>query len=508
MSFSYSSGVITQSGTDTNLSGLSGLTGITTWTSDPDSNTWGQDFYVMDASTRLDITGTLTIEPDQECLIVEGAATTGTAPNPVRVTGTLNLGVQKTGNGNTIYSESTGMNFTNRGVNVYAYFGLYVSGTFNWNGGIIRAASTLLFGSGSTVTVNNGVMYAPDNLSPQFRLSPNNATDSSKLNIHDLVLTGLSNGCKFFTTKGFNTAVFKLNNGFIQQWNGDHPKTTYSNLANGSNIASYDLEFTNGGASRGGNLIFNGVENRITYGKGGGNKYGYVQVFKPIELTPKDLDGVGISYSFYGLDIDSGNRVIGSNNGGTDGYGDPVDQDDTADIAYSGINQSGVYSDSLLIETFSQNGGTLGVSDDRTSSDTIPIKFISYNETITTWNTNLIGVGTLTEDVIMTPDLSITEPVRATVDAYTELNNPYQVYDRAKSELCANYAGEASLTVTRNGAVLEGGALNFILDGTAASAYDLTGTTMTIKCGTFIGGINTTGTITVRNGALLGGGEF
>ena len=189
MSFSYSSGVITQSGTDTNLSGLSGLTGITTWTSDPDSNTWGQDFYVMDASTRLDITGTLTIEPDQECLIVEGAAATGTAPNPVRVTGTLNLGVQKTGNGNTIYSESTGMNFTNRGVNVYAYFGLYVSGTFNWNGGIIRAASTLLFGSGSTVTVNNGVMYAPDNLSPQFRLSPNNATDSSKLNIHDLVLT-------------------------------------------------------------------------------------------------------------------------------------------------------------------------------------------------------------------------------------------------------------------------------------------------------------------------------
>jgi hypothetical protein len=57
MSFSYSSGTITQSGTDTNLSGLLGITGASrsSW------NTY--DVYVIDSSTELVITGTLTINP-------------------------------------------------------------------------------------------------------------------------------------------------------------------------------------------------------------------------------------------------------------------------------------------------------------------------------------------------------------------------------------------------------------------------------------------------------------
>ena len=123
MGFSYAAGVITQTGTDTDLSGLSGLTGVTTFISDPDVQPWGQKIYEIDAATRLVIDGTLTIEPDSEMLIISGAPLASTEP-PLRLNGTLNLGVQKTGNGNTIYSDAVGINLTDKGTNNFSYWGI------------------------------------------------------------------------------------------------------------------------------------------------------------------------------------------------------------------------------------------------------------------------------------------------------------------------------------------------------------------------------------------------
>ena len=53
MSFSYSAGVITQTGTDTDISGLNGLTGVTT----TDSGFYKK--YALGGTTRLVINGTL-----------------------------------------------------------------------------------------------------------------------------------------------------------------------------------------------------------------------------------------------------------------------------------------------------------------------------------------------------------------------------------------------------------------------------------------------------------------
>ena len=59
MSFSYLSGVITQTGTDTDLGGLNGLTGVTRIGS---VTTGIQSYYIYDIGTnRLDIEGDLTI---------------------------------------------------------------------------------------------------------------------------------------------------------------------------------------------------------------------------------------------------------------------------------------------------------------------------------------------------------------------------------------------------------------------------------------------------------------
>ena len=56
MSFSYASGVITQTGTDTDLSGLNGLTGITV------INGAVRKLYILDG-VQLRIEGTQTINP-------------------------------------------------------------------------------------------------------------------------------------------------------------------------------------------------------------------------------------------------------------------------------------------------------------------------------------------------------------------------------------------------------------------------------------------------------------
>ena len=505
MSFSYSAGVITQSGTDTDLSGLSGLTGVTTWTSDPDIALWGQNYYVIDASTRLDVTGTLTIEPDYECLIFEGAPINNTTTNPLIITGTLNLGVKKTSGSKVGYSQSTGLMFTDKGTNAFFWFCVYLANgaTLNWNGGVIRTASTLRFEDGSNLNINNGVYLNSANADYQLRLTPTSTAGGANLNINDISLDGRTNPTLFFTSWGFNNAVFELKRGAVQQWNGNNPEQSYRNFNNVNNLSSNDFIFTNNISTRGGNFIFNNVGVRLSCDLGG-SKNGYIKTFKEVDLSPVDLAGSGISYSYYGVDIDNGNRTIGPNNSGTDGDGQSVDQDDTADIVYSAINQTGAYADSLLIETLANING-VGTADDRTISDTIPIKFVGYNESITTWASNLIGLETLTEDVIMTPDLSITEATKAIVDAYTTIETPEKFYDRAKSYLFDNFGTYQSLLVSRSGDLIDAGSYNVDIDATAGSAFAFDGSKITIKANRFTGDITTTGTFNLLNSAEVTG---
>lgn len=508
MSFSESGGVITQSGTDTDLSGLTGLTGVTTVTQGSGASIY--TIYTLDAATRLEVTGTLTHEPDSEQLILLGTAPQNTTTNPLRITGTYNYGVAKTGQGNTVYSQGVGINLPKIGANNFNRFGIYISGTgsFTWNGGIIRTGSTVAVGEGATLTINKGTLFDPGTVQVQLRLATTSALGGANMNIYNLTLDGLTVGPRFFTSFSFNTAVFTLLRGRVQQYNGPYPLQTYTDFRNDGNVNPADFTFANQGATKGNNIIFNNVAKRISYHTSPtGN--GYVKVFRKVSISPVDLDGSSITgFSYYGQDYDSGNRGVGPNDGGVDGTGDltPVDQDDTDTKTYTAIGASGSQALDLLIETVRDSTGIITV-DDRTTSDTIPINFLAYNENITTWESNLIGVGTLTENVIMTPDLSITEATKATVDAYTQVDTPEKFYDRAKSFLVDNYAGETSLIVSRSGSTIDAGSYNVTIDATAGSVFTFDGSTITIKAGTFTGNITTTGTFTLVNGAV-GVGTF
>ncbi|MFZ9903677.1 MAG: hypothetical protein ACO3FT_08485, partial [Ilumatobacteraceae bacterium] len=89
------------------------------------------------------------------------------------------------------------------------------------------------------------------------------------------------------------------------------------------------------------------------------------------------------------------------------------------------------------------------------------------------------------------------------VDGYLQLDTPEKFYDRAKSFLTDNYAGETATIVSRNGNEIDAGTYNITIDAAAASAFAFDGSTITIKAATFTGNLTTSGTITLANGAQV-----
>lgn len=142
-------------------------------------------------------------------------------------------------------------------------------------------------------------------------------------------------------------------------------------------------------------------------------------------------------------------------------------------------------------------------SDSNTNADDFTFKFCSYGHSLSTSSQTLKGLGELTVTWVLFDDLTITESDKTVVDAYTEIETSTKFYDRAKSYLTDNYAGEGATIVARAGDEINLGSYNLVVDATASSAFAFDGTTITIKASTFTGGLTTTGTITLSNGASV-----
>jgi hypothetical protein len=102
-------------------------------------------------------------------------------------------------------------------------------------------------------------------------------------------------------------------------------------------------------------------------------------------------------------------------------------------------------------------------------------------------------------------DASITQTDGATVAAYTTLENTAKFYDRCRyfESLDANIG--VNLPITRSGTLIDAGGYNVTIDATAAQAFALAGSTITIKASTYTGDMTTTGLITLANGATFVG---
>ena len=500
MGFSYSGGVITQTGTDTDLSGLSGLTGVTV-------TSYSSRYEIYDIGTnRLDIEGDLTINPEDNMLISN--APTAVIPNMainVRANATLTLGVKTTVGTAVKYTTGTAMILTEPGsLNTNGSLHVEDNGTLEAFGATIQMAGPTRLRSGAYFTCEDLTLVNCRGSNCQFRIEANNATDTARVSVtsNGMTLNGdaSNDSCRLTTTGQIafpsDAFVFNFVRAQYQPAASGYPPQVFLNFDNGNNVDAADFAYAGSGGS--GNTAFNGnlvdfrnVARRLRY-TNANTKGGFCKTAKNVNFDLQDSGGSGLStVSYYAVDVDNGSRI--SFNG----------FDSTADIVYSGQNAGPTLGITATVEFMAGQGATRFIDSRTNADDTILFRFISYATNIASTSPVLIGLGDLDPVVVNATDSLISESNRTSVDAYTELETSVKFYDRAKSYLTANYAGEATTLVTRSGNAIDAGSFDVVIDATAVSAFALTGNTITIKASEFVGDITTTGTITLSNGATF-----
>ena len=251
-----------------------------------------------------------------------------------------------------------------------------------------------------------------------------------------------------------------------------------------------DRTYSEGRVDSNGDLVYY-YANPLTYSYASDSN-GDVATFKVTtgvtahEYNADDSDALTVNGGPYNMPGFSGGKWSDDGNGGT----------------ATSTNAQPVYSD-WDTDKF---GGFYKVdrrSNDNTNADEFTFKFCSYRHSLSSTTQVLKGLGELAVNWVLFDDLTITEPDKSKVDLYEEIDTPERFYDRAKSYLTDNYAGEASTLVSRIGNEINLGSYNLVIDASASSAFALDGTTITIKASSFPGSITTSGVVTLSNGAVV-----
>lgn len=458
MSFSLNSGVITQSGVDGSLSGLSAISGVTTTTNGI------QTVYNLGAN-QLRINGTLTLDPEIECLM------TGDNKD-LWVSGTLNFGVPTTVNGVEKYSLSTGIRCADDG---YDQFLVRSGGTFNWHGGAITVHRGLDFQPGSNVDIKNGILIGTHTTE-----SGRVRQRSSNLKVNGIKLIGNIRFDTFVTPVEFNgyeagfTTKGALQKVGSSDGGDDVPYEVYDFDADGINWIGSSwkgtkIEFYNMGY--GGDFI-------LTHDSATGSTWSFNPVstlYKDIKLKIVDTNLTNIqSAKYWTKDVDNGSR---NPNTATWGYGSGIPSEDfDADRTYTGsTDANGEVTIQLLTRTCYGGTSTGGAyannttidhrSETTDNTDVFTFKVASYAHTLSSVAPSCIGTGVLEQQVVLFDDVFLTQSSKAIVDAYTEIDTPQRFYDRAKSYLVDNFAGETQTIVSRDGNSIDAGSYDVVVDG-------------------------------------------
>ena len=493
MSFSELSGLITQTGTDTNLSGLAGVAGVTV------VDNGSHKTYHLDGK-KLRIDGTLTIDPQVECILFEA--------QDLDIAGTLNFGVTAVIGGATRYSRAIGL--ISHDIN-YARFLVLSGGTLNWNGGAMKLRGGCDFKDGSNVSITNGIIIATNSVGQRLRMNTANCS------VDGLSIDGNLRFDVFKTFVSFNGYESSFTGfGAFQKVGSSHGGTDDAYVltdfdaqgidsANGSFIGSSfagtKIEFINMGY--GGDFVI--AHDSWTAGA-------VTTLYKDVKLKIVDTNLANVAGAkYWARDTNNGSRKTEgvwrnatlnpsenfSNDrtytGSVDANGEATERLLTR-ACYGGASPSGVYDGNTTIDY-------RGETTDNT--DVFTFYVASYGHTLNNISPSCIGKGVLTQRVVLFDDVFLTESTKSVVDAYTTIDNPQEFYDRAKSYLTDNYAGETSTIVARSGNEIDLGSYNLVIDATASSAFALSGSTITIKATTFTGDLTTTGTITLSNGASV-----
>lgn len=517
--FTRSGNVITQTGTDNNLSGLVGITGVTV-----SSNGTGANQYIIyDLNNlRLRIQGTLNHNPEQEQLVFNNPS------NPIieiRSGATYNFGTDVVINGTTrqslglgIFISSTDSGCCNTG---QAAIAVRNGATWNWRGATFDVGQLPWFAdTGSTVNITNGVLLVRRNATSdvvQIRQSSND------FNVNGFTFIGNGRGDLTFLR-----APVQMNN--------YNPETTGGAIAFSGNTPNQDV-FLRGysGGDRGNVqdiklwqgsrpiLINSKTGSELIVGNhqsGHGAGYGVALVYQELDLNVTDLSNNPVQGArMYIRDTNNGGRETYNREGHV--VNNMADNEYITQTNASGnIPQQQI----LLAANVANSGGTNGLNTgtyawdyrgkNNNSSDLFDIHLWSYNHLYQIISdAELKGVEGTSLSTKMFEDASVSEINKSIVDGYAQIDNLDKLYDRTKSFKVDNLTtlgiSNPFFTVNGNQLVLYQD-WNLIIDQTATNVFavDEGAKTITIngsglRFGDKFTSIRTNGTITTANGAAI-----
>jgi len=236
----------------------------------------------------------------------------------------------------------------------------------------------------------------------------------------------------------------------------------------------------------------------------GGSGDQRLAMWKEHNFQPQDENGSSVTAKYYAVDSDSGNRSTNYTEV-TTGYSYTVATDNT----YSGEG-SDIDVDDII--AFGNSDGTLD-NRGKNANAGKTFTFASYNNDNSTQLTTTDGLGRTNYTPIMVTDFLVTETTKTTVDAYSTIDDAIKAYDAFKSEYIANFgAGALSKYFSRAANQLVSlNNNNLVINSAAASVFDFSGSTGTIKSTTFTGGFDDnsgTGKVTIQGATALSGGTF
>lgn len=504
--FTRSGTIITQTGTDTDLSGITAINVIFTYVTTLQEGTGTREYTVYDIGNyKLVINGNLTIDASKEMLLV-GASSPRSV---ITVNGTLTIRDYDIINSFTAYRQRTAIRTTYNAATCCSNFSLEVSNTgiLNMQGGAVESASSILFNTNSTVNIQDArieLLNAPNN-NYQIRQFSNNLTAVNfKMFKYAMTMVGVP-----LQFDGYEPSV--ADEGISFSGSSANSLYVFRDYAGGGRGNRLDLGLWSSkkgkviNSSDGTNVI---IQQHIS---GSGSSTGTWQITK--EIAPRILgeDGLPVQNAkMFIRDTNNGNRINGN------GYSF------TADRTYFETSNASGYipTTEVLTGVVNHLSASTNVRFDRRSKnnntdDTFDIHFYHYNKFPTKSIQNLKGKDELTFDWTMFDDTNITEADPLTVATYTSIDNLGQLYDYAKywkqiNQTNLEIPSIEELLITGESSLLNIGDYNLVVDATASAVFSVnTATkTITIKSSTLLTstkfkGIKTTTSITVANGATL-----
>jgi len=513
MAWALSGSTITQTGTNSDLSGLAAIAGVTNVLL---PTVRGLAVYDIGGLT-LSVQGTLAINPEVEMILCENnkclTITNGGVLNVNGITardGTLTYSEQYWLKGSAISNTAAG-GFDS----AFAVIHVTGTGTLNWSGGYVAKAGAMVFDANSVVRIKNAGWNTHAFFSTfpaQVRqFTANIEVDGFKFidggSWTDMVkpLTNNFSGFSFNHAYGFGKSAAQ----FDGDWHTFRDYSAFNEKAASGFWSDVWDRFVN--AEKGSDLIvvgFSATDSTSNVGVWESRK----EVKVRLSADTYSTSGAKV----WVVDSDDGFRTNWTNALTPINYVADRLYTQTSAATTGNSSETGLF-DILLASAVRQSGGTAGVNDsglnkksyrgkNGDTSDVFEFRIASYWHQLKQTDVVLKGNGVLNLTDKVFPDQSITQPDKTVVAAYTEIDTSAKLYDRAKLWLVDNFVGQTETILTRSGTTIDLRALNLVIDPNAVATSAFNGVTITIKAGTFTGSLTTTGVITLQNGAVVTGG--